>query len=83
MAKIKELHFEDAIEQHLIASGGWTKGSLKDFDRKTAFVSKDFFAFIEATQPETSSGGSTTTRVLTGPVRRDPETETGAASGPR
>jgi type I restriction enzyme R subunit len=52
MAKTKELHFEDAIEHHLITSGGWTKGSPKDFDRTTALVSKDFFGFVEATQPE-------------------------------
>ncbi|MEI9941983.1 MAG: type I restriction endonuclease [Pseudomonadota bacterium] len=52
MAKTKELHFEDAIEHHLISSGGWTKGSPKDFDRETALVSKDFFAFVEATQPD-------------------------------
>ncbi len=55
MAKTKELHFEDAIEHHLITSGGWAKGSPKDFDRETALVSKDFFAFVEATQPETWS----------------------------
>ena len=53
MAKTKELHFEDAIEHHLITSGGWAKGSPKDFDRETALVSKDFFAFVDATQPET------------------------------
>jgi type I restriction enzyme, R subunit len=52
MAKTKELHFEDAIEHHLINSGGWTKGSPQDFDRTTGLVSKDFFAFIESTQPE-------------------------------
>ena len=52
MTKTKELHFEDAIEHHLISSGGWTKGSPKDFDRATALVSKDFFAFVESTQPE-------------------------------
>jgi type I restriction enzyme R subunit len=53
MPKTKERHFEDAIEHHLVTSGGWTKGSPGDFDRKTALVSKDFFAFVEATQRET------------------------------
>ena len=53
MAKTKERHFEDAIEDHLLTSGGWAKGSPADFDRQTALVSKDLFAFIEATQPET------------------------------
>jgi type I restriction enzyme R subunit len=52
MAKTKELHFEDAIEHHLLTSGGWSKGNPKDFDRKTALVANDFFAFVEATQPE-------------------------------
>ncbi|MFO0666768.1 MAG: type I restriction endonuclease [Polyangiaceae bacterium] len=55
MAKTKELHFEDAIEHHLVTSGGWAKGSPKDFDRETAFVSMEFFAFVEGTQPETWS----------------------------
>jgi|CZKU01.1.fsa_nt_gi type I restriction enzyme R subunit len=53
MPKTKEQHFEDAIEHHLLTSGGWSKGSPGDFDRKTALVSKDFFDFVEATQPET------------------------------
>jgi type I restriction enzyme R subunit len=53
MAKTRELHFEDAIEHHLIAAGGWAKGSPKDFDRQTALVSKDFLTFVEGTQPET------------------------------
>jgi type I restriction enzyme R subunit len=52
MAKTKELHFEDAIADHLVTQG-WVRGSPKDFDRQTALVSKDLFAFIEATQPET------------------------------
>lgn len=52
MAKTKELHFEDAIEHHLLTNGGWAKGKPDDFDRKTALVAKDLFAFIEATQPD-------------------------------
>jgi len=52
MPKTQERHFEDAIEHHLVTSGGWTKGSPTDFDRQTALVSKDLFAFIESTQPE-------------------------------
>jgi type I restriction enzyme R subunit len=53
MAKTKEIHFEDAIEDHLVSSGAWAKGNAKDFDAKTALTKKDFFAFVEATQPET------------------------------
>ena len=52
MAKTREKHFEDAIEHHLLTSGGWAKGNPADFDRQTALVSKDLFGFIEATQPE-------------------------------
>jgi type I restriction enzyme, R subunit len=51
MAKTKELHFEDAIEHHLVTAGGWSKGSPKDFDRLLALAPKDFFAFVEATHP--------------------------------
>jgi type I restriction enzyme R subunit len=53
MAKTKERHFEDAIEHDLVTSGGWSKGNPAEFDRQTALVAKDLFAFIEATQPET------------------------------
>jgi type I restriction enzyme R subunit len=53
MPKTKELHFEDAIEHSLVTAGGWAKGNPADFDRKTALVAKDFFAFVEASQPET------------------------------
>jgi len=52
VAKTKERHFEDAIEDHLCTSGGWCKGNPSDFDRHTALVSKDLFVFIESTQPE-------------------------------
>lgn len=52
MAKTKEVHFEDAIESHLITSGGWAKGKPDNFDRNTALMAKDLFAFIESTQPE-------------------------------
>nr|MBA2725156.1 type I restriction endonuclease subunit R [Actinomycetota bacterium] len=52
MAKTKELHFEDAIEHHLTTVGGWVKGKPDEFDRKTALVAKDLFAFIESAQPE-------------------------------
>jgi len=53
MARTRELHFEDAIEHHLITSGGWSQGAPADFDRKTALVAKDFLAFVEATQGST------------------------------
>jgi type I restriction enzyme R subunit len=52
MAKTKERHFEDAIEHHLVTTGGWTKGDPHDFDRQIALVPKDFFVFVESSQPE-------------------------------
>src|SRR5207253_2235019 len=52
MARTKELHFEDAIEHHLLTVGGWSKGNAKDFDRETGLVSKDFFAFLESSQSQ-------------------------------
>ena len=53
MAKTKELHFEDAIEAppaRRTAAG--PRATPSDFDRELALVPKDFFAFVEATQPE-------------------------------
>ncbi len=51
MPKTKERDFEDAIEHDLLTQGGWTKGDPRDFDRQLALVPKDFFAFVQATQP--------------------------------
>src|SRR5712692_2503900 len=50
MARTRELHFEDAIENHLVEIGGWTKGNPNDFDRELALFTTEFFAFVEATQ---------------------------------
>ena len=52
MAKTKEVNFEDAIEADLIGTSDWTKGDPDDFDRQTALVAKDFFAFVQDTQSE-------------------------------
>ncbi|HMR77916.1 MAG TPA: type I restriction endonuclease, partial [Polyangiaceae bacterium] len=51
-AKTKEIHFEDAIEAHLVEHGGWQKGTATDFSPELALERKHVFAFIEATQPE-------------------------------
>jgi type I restriction enzyme R subunit len=51
MSKLNERAFEDAIEHHLITVAGWTKGAAKDFDHALALTPKDFFAFVEASQP--------------------------------
>ncbi|MFO0737562.1 MAG: type I restriction endonuclease [Labilithrix sp.] len=53
MAKTKELHFEDAIQHDLLSDRGWAKGAAADFDRKTALVAKDLFAFVQDTQTAT------------------------------
>src|SRR5690606_22255079 len=47
------LAFEDAIEQHLVAEGGWLRGDPRAFDRKLALTPADLFAFLEGSQPET------------------------------
>jgi type I restriction enzyme, R subunit len=46
-----EKTFEEAIESHLLGPGGWSKGSPAEFDRKLALRPKDFFAFVQDTQP--------------------------------
>jgi type I restriction enzyme, R subunit len=50
-ARHTERAFEDAIEHHLLTHGGWSKGDPKDFDRQLALAPKDFFTFVQATQP--------------------------------
>lgn len=50
-ARHTERAFEDAIEHHLLTHGAWSKGDPRDFDRQLALVPKDFFAFVQATQP--------------------------------
>ena len=50
MAKTKELHFEDTIEDHLVQKGGWLKGTAADFDRELALFPPEFFSFVGATQ---------------------------------
>ncbi len=49
--KHTERAFEDAIE-HGLLQGGWTKGDPRTFDRERALQPDDFFAFVEATQPQ-------------------------------
>ena len=53
MAIHTERTFETAIELHLLEQGGWTKGKPADFHREHGLVPKDFFAFVQASQPET------------------------------
>ncbi len=55
MAIHTEKTFEEAIESHLLGPGGWAKGNPVDFDRKLALRPKDFFAFVQDTQPTLSA----------------------------
>ena len=49
-AKHTERALEDAIEHHLVMTGGWRKVAPTGFDRERALVPSELFAFIEATQ---------------------------------
>ena len=46
-AKYRELAFEDAIEHHLVTTGGWRKVAPAAFDRERALIPAEVFAFIE------------------------------------
>jgi len=45
-----EIRFEEAIEQHLIESGSYSKGDPKTYDAELGLFPADVVAFIEATQ---------------------------------
>ncbi|MDQ7778078.1 MAG: type I restriction endonuclease, partial [Planctomycetota bacterium] len=48
----REIAFETAIEQHLLAAGGYVKGDREAFDRVRALDTGVFFAFVRETQPK-------------------------------
>ncbi|WP_438020291.1 type I restriction endonuclease [Sorangium sp. So ce315] len=50
--KHDEKTLEDAVEASLLGLGGWVKGDSKSFDPERGLHRADFFAFVEATQPE-------------------------------
>jgi len=50
MSKHKEIRFEEAIEQELIASGGFTKGDAKAYDLELALFPKDVISFLKQSQ---------------------------------
>jgi type I restriction enzyme, R subunit len=68
----REVAFEDAIEHHLLAHGGYARGSREDFDRVRALDAAQLFAFLESTQPDLLAhlrqhhGASLRTAVLEG-----------------
>jgi len=48
----RERAFEAAVEEHLLAEGGYAKADPKDFDRERALDPTVFIPFIQETQPE-------------------------------
>ena len=47
-----EKAFETAIEEYLIAAGGYEKGDPDKFDRDRALFPQDILSFVRETQPE-------------------------------
>ena len=47
-----EQTFEDAIEQELLANGGYVKGYPEDFDRELAIDKKTLISFLKTSQPK-------------------------------
>lgn len=52
MKPYSEAAFETAIEDHLLSSGGYKKGTPESFDRKRALDTGVLLEFIRETQPE-------------------------------
>jgi type I restriction enzyme R subunit len=52
MVKHTEIRFEEAIEQCLVETGGYTKGDPKAYDIDKALFPKDVIDFISTTQPQ-------------------------------
>jgi type I restriction enzyme R subunit len=49
----REVAFEDAIEQHLLAVAGYVRANPADYDRQRAIDPAVFLAFVQETQPAT------------------------------
>jgi len=47
-----EKAFETAIEEYLIAAGGYEKGDPNKFDRDSALFPQDILSFVRDTQPK-------------------------------
>lgn len=52
MKNTQEIHFEEAIEHHLL-NNNYEQGDSKDFDPELCLEKDRFIAFIQATQPKT------------------------------
>lgn len=48
----KEKNFEEAIENYLVNTGGYQKGSMAGYDATKALFMGDMIAFLEQTQPK-------------------------------
>lgn len=72
----KELHFEAAICEHLLANGWlYAEGDAADYDKPNALYMPDLLAWLEATQPDSlqrlnKTHGAATTKSLAGRVRK-------------
>ncbi len=51
-AQYKEIHFEAAIEDHLLTQAGYSKANSDNFDRERALDPTIVIPFIQETQPE-------------------------------
>jgi type I restriction enzyme R subunit len=47
-----EKTFEESIEAHLLAEGGWAEGNPADYSPDLGLVPGDVFAFVQDTQPQ-------------------------------
>jgi len=50
IGKHSEIRFEEAIEQELMASGGFTKGDAKAYNLESALFAKDVISFLKQSQ---------------------------------
>lgn len=73
----KELHFEAAICEHLLANGWlYAEGDAANYDRQNALYMPDLLAWLEATQPDSlqrlqKTHGAATSKNLAERVRKN------------
>ena len=80
MKQTSEEAFEDAIEEHLLTKGGYTKGDPDDFDRELALDKTQLIPFIRETQPKqweylNKIHGADTEKVLIGDLCKTLESQ--------
>ena len=52
MSQTSEHAFETYVEEILLTRGGWTSGSIAEWDKERALFPAQVFAFIADTQPK-------------------------------